>query len=79
MPHGQQTPPEDGAATPAEVLQVVTRLMHTSEKESDQLKAADMLAKHHGLLTPREDSGYDLQLIAEIEAAVDAIAAREKE
>lgn len=77
MPHGQPTPPEDGAATPAEVLQVMTRLMHMSEKESDQLKAADMLAKHHGLLTPREDSGYDPRLIAEIEAAVDAIAARE--
>ena len=36
--------PEDGTATPAEVLQVITRLMHTGEKESDQLKAADMLA-----------------------------------
>lgn len=76
MPQGQQALPENGAATPAEVLQVVTRLMHTGEKEADQLKAADMLAKHHGLLTPREDSGYDPALIAEIEAAVEAIAAQ---
>lgn len=78
MPHGPHLLPDNGAATPAEVLQVVTHLMHTGEKESDQLKAADMLAKHHGLLTPQEDSGYDPALIAEIEAAVDAIAAREE-
>lgn len=72
MPQSNAVP---GAATPSEVLQVVTQLMHTGEKPSDQLKAADMLAKHHGLLTPREESGYDPELIAEIEAAVAAIAA----
>lgn len=64
-----------GTATPEEVLQVVTQLMHGSEKQSDQLKAADMLAKHHGLLTPREETGFDPELIAEIEAAVAAVAA----
>lgn len=72
MPLNTSSP---GAATPEEVLHVVTQLMHGSEKQSDQLKAADMLAKHHGLLTPREESGYDPALIAEIEAAVAAIAA----
>ena len=75
MPQQQALPPDDGTATPAEVLQVVTRLMHTGEKESDQLKAADMLAKHHGLLTPREETGYDPALIAEIVRVVDEIAA----
>ena len=72
MPH---TPASPGTATPEEVLHVVTQLMHAGEKQSDQLKAADMLAKHHGLLTPREESGFDPELIAEIEAAVAEIAA----
>lgn len=71
-----QEPLESGAATPDEVLHVVTQLMHGSEKQSDQLKAADMLAKHHGLLTPKEESGFDPELITQIEAAVAAIAAQ---
>lgn len=72
MPQHSSSP---GAATPEEVLHVVTQLMHGSEKQSDQLKAADMLAKHHGLLNPREESGFDPALIREIEAAVAQIAA----
>ena len=75
MPQGQPAPAGRCTATPEEVLQVVTRLMHTGEKESDQLKAADMLAKHHGLLTPREESGYDPTLITEIMDTVAGIAA----
>jgi hypothetical protein len=72
MPQNEVSP---GAATPEEVLHVVTQLMHTGEKPSDQLKAADMLAKHHGLLTPKEESGYDPEAIREIAAAVAEIAA----
>ncbi|MBQ2954271.1 MAG: hypothetical protein IJE07_12140 [Clostridia bacterium] len=53
----------------------MSQLMHTGEKQSDQLKAADMLAKHHGLLTPREETGFDPELILAIEAAVAEIAA----
>ena len=68
-------PHDPGAATPEEVLHVVTQLMHGSEKQSDQLKAADMLAKHHGLLTPKEENGFDPALIMQIEEAVAAIAA----
>ena len=68
-------PHDPGAATPEEVLHVVTQLMHGSEKQSDQLKAADMLAKHHGLLTPKEETGFDPALIMQIEEAVAAIAA----
>ena len=67
--------PSAGPASPEEVLRVVTHLMHTGEKESDQLKAADMLAKHHGLLTPREDADYDAALINAIDQAVAALAA----
>lgn len=70
-----QNPAAPDTATPEEVLQVVTHLMHTGDKPSDQLKAADMLAKHHGLLTPREEAGYDPALISEIAAAVAALAA----
>lgn len=65
-----------GIATPDEVLQVMSHLMHTGEKEADQLRAADMLAKHHGLLTPREETAFDPLLISLIEEAVDAIAAQ---
>lgn len=70
-----QNPTVPDAATPEEVLHVVTQLMHTGEKQSDQLKAADMLAKHHGLLNPKEETGYDPALIREIAAAVAEIAA----
>ena len=72
MPQNDAAP---GIASPDEVLQAVTHLMQMGEKESDQLKAADMLAKHHGLLTPREETDFDPELIAQIEAAVAAIAA----
>ena len=70
MPHENGNPP---VAAPEDVLAVMTQLMY-SDKPADQLKAADMLAKHHGLLTPRDDAGYQPELIAEIEAAVAEIA-----
>lgn len=76
MPHNEHSP---GIATPDEVLQAVTRMMNVGEKESDQLKAADMLAKHHGLLTPREEAGFDPELTAMIDAAVAAIASEYEE
>ena len=60
-------------AAPEEVLAVITQLMY-SDKPADQLKAADMLAKHHGLLSPQEEDGFEPGLIAEIEAAVAEIA-----
>lgn len=65
-------------ATPEEVLEVFTQVMH-SDKPSEQLKAAEQMAKYHGLFTPKESSGYSPALIGEIEAEVQAIALRRKE
>ena len=65
---------ESRTAAPEEVLQVISQVMHTGDKPADQLKAADMLAKYHGLLTPKEEPAIDPGLIQEIEAAVKAIA-----
>lgn len=64
-------------ATPDEVLETFTQLMR-SEKTSEQLKAAEQLAKYHSLFTPRESTGFKPELIAEIEAAVREIAARQE-
>lgn len=64
-------------ATPDEVLETFTQLMR-SEKTSEQLKAAEQLAKYHSLFTPKETEGFKSELIAEIEAAVQEIAARQE-
>jgi len=64
-------------ATPDEVLETFTLLMR-SEKTSEQLKAAEQLAKYHSLFTPKESAGFKPELIAEIEAAVQQIAARQE-
>ena len=70
MPHENGSP---AVAAPEDVLAVMTQLMY-SDKPADQLKAADMLAKHHGLLNPREETEYQPELIAESEAEVAQIA-----
>ncbi len=41
-------------ATREEVLETFTHLLR-GEKSAEQLKAADALAKYHGLFTPREE------------------------
>jgi len=63
---------EPDIATPEEVLATFTQLMR-SEKTSEQLKAAEQLAKYHSLFTPKENAGFKPELIAEIEAAVQEI------
>lgn len=68
---------EPDIATPDEVLETFTQLMR-SEKTSEQLKAAEQLAKYHSLFTPKESAGFRPELIAEIEAAVKEIAARQE-
>lgn len=68
---------EPDIATPDEVLETFTQLMR-SEKTSEQLKAAEQLAKYHSLFTPKESTGVRPELIAEIEAAVKEIAARQE-
>ncbi len=60
-------------ATPDEVLETFTQLMR-GEKSSEQLKAAEQLAKYHSLFTPKEDGTLHPEVIDEIEAAVKAIA-----
>ena len=72
------TPRSPCIATPEEVLEVFTQVMH-SDKPSEQLKAAEQLAKYHGLFTPKESSGFSPTLIQEIEATVNAIAIRQRE
>ena len=68
---------EPDIATPDEVLETFTQVLR-SEKTSEQLKAAEQLAKYHSLFTPKENAGFKPELIAEIEAAVKEIAARQE-
>ena len=74
----QQPDHEPDIATPDEVLATFTELMR-GEKSAERLKAAEQLAKYHSLFTPRESAGFSPELIAQIEAAVDQIAARQRE
>lgn len=60
------------------MLEVFTQVMH-SDKPGEQLKAAEQMAKYHGLFTPKESAGCSPALIGEIEAAVQEIAQRQKE
>ncbi len=66
--------PRDDQSDADEVLAVIRQLLH-SDHGAEQLKAADMLAKYHGLLTPKEEHHFHPELVAEIEAAVAEIAA----
>lgn len=68
---------EPDIATPDEVLETFTQLMR-SEKTSEQLKAAEQLAKYHSLFSPRESAGFRPEMIAQIEEAVRQIAARQE-
>ena len=56
-------------ATADEVLATFTTLMR-GEKSSEQLKAAEQLAKYHSLFAPKEDAAIHPEVIAEVEAAV---------
>lgn len=79
VPPGQgpapaQVPPGQGGdapiATPEEVLAILTNLLR-SDKAAEQLRAAEHLAKHYGILTPREEAQAGKSAIAgEIEAAI---------
>ena len=48
-------------------------------ESSEQLKAAELMAKYHGLFTPKEETAIRPEVIAEIEAAVREIAQRQEE
>lgn len=58
-------------ATREEVLETFTQLLR-GEKSAEQLKAADALAKYHGLFTPKEDeSACPPEILRAIEEALD--------
>lgn len=67
------SPQQAGApniATPDEVLETFTLVMR-SDKPSDQLKAAEHLAKYHSLFSPREETAAPKSALAgEIDEAI---------
>lgn len=66
-------------ATPREVLETLTAMLR-GEKSSEQMKAAEYLAKHYGLLAPKEERApMKSELAGEIEAAVKAIEAEREQ
>jgi len=50
----QRDEPAADVATAQEVLETFTAIMRSS-KTNEQMKAAENLAKHYGLLTPKEE------------------------
>lgn len=72
----QPMPDEDRViATSEEVLATFTELLR-SEKSAERLKAAELLAKHHGLFAAKEDAPISPDTISEVEAAVADILAQ---
>ena len=64
----RESPPD--IATPEEVLAVLTSLLR-SDKIAEQLRAAEHLARHYGMLSPRDECAPDKTAVAgEIEAAI---------
>ena len=73
--------PERDIATPDEVLETFTQLMR-GEKSSEQLKAAEQLAKYHSLFSPKEeDNAPDMSAAATAveEAVAEILAQREQD
>ena len=65
--------PTPGIATPEEVLATFTAMLR-GDRPAEQMKAAESLAKHYGILSPREDRApVKPELAAEIEAALKAL------
>lgn len=65
-------------ATPDEVLETFTQLMR-GEKSSEQLKAAEQLAKYHSLFVQKEDAHPPkADLAAEIDEAIRRLTARQE-
>lgn len=59
-------------APPEEVLATFTRVMR-GEKSSEQLKAAEQLAKYYSLFTASDQEGtITPEVVREVEAAVEA-------
>ena len=67
--------PISGIATPEEVLATFTAMLR-GEKPAEQMKAAENLAKHYGMLTPREDrAAVKPEIAEEIEEAMRSLEA----
>ena len=65
-------------ATREEVLETFTQLLR-GEKSAEQLKAADALAKYHGLFTQKEDeSACPPEILRAIEEALDDMQRKEE-
>ena len=67
-----------GIATPEEVLETFTAVLRgeNGEKPAEQMKAAENLAKHYGMLAPREEKTTSVkpEIAEEIEAALQSLA-----
>lgn len=76
------SPQQAGApniATPDEVLETFTLVMR-SDKLSDQLKAAEQLAKYHSLFSPKEEAAAPKSALAgEIDKAISQLLHRDEE
>ena len=71
----QRDEPAD-VASPEEVLETFTAIMR-SGKGNEQMKAAETLAKHYGLLTPRENAAVPAgEAIAAVEEVMKALEVR---
>ena len=66
--------PLPGIATPEEVLAMFTAMLRgeKGEKPAEQMKAAENLARHYGMLAPREEKATSVrpEIAEEIEEAL---------
>lgn len=65
-------------ATPEEVLEAFTAMLRgeNGEKPAEQLRAAEQLARHYGILAPRDErAAPDAAIAGKIDAALAALEA----
>ena len=66
--------PLPGIASPEEVLEMFTAMLRgeKGEKPAEQMKAAENLAKHYGMLAPKEEKATSVnpEIAEEIEEAL---------
>jgi len=64
-------------ATKEEVLETFTQLMR-GEKTAEQMKAADALAKYHGLFAGKEDEAPRPEVAQAIDDAIAALSGKKR-
>ena len=66
--------PVPGIASPEEVLEMFTAMLRgeKGERPAEQMKAAENLARHYGMLAPKEEkaTSVDPEIAEEIEEAL---------